>query len=90
MSLKKAFLSDAEYEEILAQLQTFHLPVTVNGLSCEDILMTTKSDKKMDKGHIRFILLQGCGNAVIDTSLSDEDLTAAIKEICKENKEAAL
>ena len=66
------------------------MPVKVNGLSFEDILTTTKSDKKMDKGHIRFILLQGCGNAVIDTSLSDDDLIEAIKEICKENKEEAL
>ena len=88
--MKKGFLSKEEYMQVLTELNAFHLPVKVSGLSCEDILMTTKSDKKMDKGHIRFILLQGCGNAVIDTSLSDEDLTEAITEICKENKEAAL
>lgn len=90
LSLKKGFLSKEEYMQVLTESNAFHLPVKVSGLSCEDILMTTKSDKKMDKGHIRFILLQGCGNAVIDTSLSDEDLTEAITEICKENKEAAL
>ena len=85
LSLKKGYLSEAEYEEILAELKTFHLPVNVSGLSCEDILRTTKSDKKMDKGHIRFILLQECGNAIIDTSLTDLDLIEAIKEICGEN-----
>ena len=90
LSLKKGCLTKSEYEEVLTELKAFHLPVKVNGLSFEDILTTTKSDKKMDKGHIRFILLQGCGNAVIDTSLSDDDLIEAIKEICKENKEEAL
>lgn len=84
LSLKKGYLSKEEYEDILAELKAFHLPINISGLSYEDILMTTKSDKKMDKGHIRFILLKECGNAVIDTSLTDLDLIDAIKEICVE------
>lgn len=90
LSLKKGYLSEIEYEEILTELKAFHLPIKVSGISFKDILTTTKLDKKMDRGHIRFILLQGYGNAVIDTSLTDEDLIEAIKEICKESKEAAV
>ncbi len=90
LSWKKGYLSESEYRKALEELKAFHLPVKVSGLSCEDILMTTKSDKKMDKGHIRFILLEKCGNAIIDTSLQDSDLMEAIKEICTEDKEAAL
>lgn len=90
LSQKKGFLSELDFQNILQELKDFRLPINVNGLCCEDILETTKADKKMDKGHIRFILLNGCGNAVIDTSLSDCDLLEAINVICAEKEEAAL
>ncbi len=90
LSLKKGFLTEMEYEEVLTGLKTFHLPIEVNGISSQDILITTKSDKKMDKEHIRFILLHGCGNAVIDTSLTDGDLIEAIQKINIENKEPVI
>lgn len=35
----------------------FYLPITVDGLKSEDILAATKSDKKMEQGTIKFILL---------------------------------
>ena len=47
----------------------------------EEILRLTKSDKKMDAGKIKFILLKKVGKAVIDTSVTDDDIRNAIKEI---------
>lgn len=70
-----------EYYEIRDMFVPFYLPITVDGIDPEEILKLTKSDKKMDAGNIRFILLKKIGRAVIDTSVTDEELLAAIEEI---------
>ena len=51
------------------------------GISAEEILQTTKSDKKMEKGHVKMILLDRIGHAVICHDVSDKEILAAIKEI---------
>ena len=56
----------------------FDLPITVDGLSSADILAATKSDKKMERGKIRFVLLKAIGHAVIDDTVTDEELSEAI------------
>ena len=46
--LEKGWISQTEYEEIKDQLQAFGLPVRTQGLKeKEEILQTTRSDKKM-------------------------------------------
>ena len=47
----------------------------------QEILRLTKSDKKMESGKIKFVLLKKIGKAVLDTSVTDEELLAAINEI---------
>ncbi|MDE7014010.1 MAG: 3-dehydroquinate synthase, partial [Kineothrix sp.] len=59
----------------------FNLPISVDGISPEKVLELTKSDKKMHAGQIKFILLKKVGKAVIDTSVTDDDILNAIKEI---------
>lgn len=83
LSWKKGWLSQEEYREIQEQFQLFGLPVETEGLNPEEILQTTKSDKKMAGKQIRFILLKEWGNAVIDTSLSDGDILEGILSIQK-------
>lgn len=41
----------------------------------------TKSDKKMENGQIKFVLLKKVGKAVIDKNVSDEDILNALSEI---------
>lgn len=84
LSWKKGWISQEEYEELKEQLQSFGLPVETEGLSKTDILETTKSDKKMAGNQIRFILLKTWGDAVIDTSLTEEELLEGIASILKE------
>ena len=38
-------------------------------------------NKKMDQGKIKFILLKKAGKAIIDTSVTDEEILAGIKEL---------
>ena len=47
----------------------------------EATLNATLSDKKMEAGKIKFVLLKKIGKAVIDTSVTDEEIIAAINEI---------
>ena len=59
----------------------FYLPITVDGLKSEDILDATKSDKKMEQGTIKFILLESVGHAVVDRTVTDEEMLEAINSI---------
>nr|MCR5500243.1 3-dehydroquinate synthase [Acetatifactor sp.] len=81
ISWKKEMLSMEEYYEIRDMFVPFCLPITVDGISPEEVLKLTKSDKKKEGDHIKFILLKKIGKAVIDTSVTDDEILAAIKEI---------
>lgn len=50
-------------------------------LSREEVIKATMNDKKMDAGTIRFILLKDMGNAVIDTTVSKEDMAAGLETV---------
>lgn len=81
ISWKKELLSMDEYYEIRDMFVPFYLPISVDGVDAEEILRLTKSDKKMEAGKIKFVLLKKIGKAVIDTSVTDEEILAAINEI---------
>lgn len=81
ISWKKELLSMDEYYEIRDMFVPFYLPISVDDIDPEEILRLTKSDKKMDAGRIRFVLLKKVGKAVIDTTVTDDEILAAIKEI---------
>ncbi len=81
ISWKRELLSMEEYYEIRDMFVPFYLPISVEGISPEEILHLTKSDKKMESGKIKFILLKKIGKAVIEKSVTDEEILAAINEI---------
>lgn len=81
LSLKKGMISEADYQRIIDLNLAFGLPVKVSNLTADQILQASKNDKKMQEGKIKFILLEGIGNAVIDHSLTDEDLLRASEEL---------
>ncbi len=87
ISRKRGLISREDYEAIARQLSSFGLPLQVRGLSAEKILEATKSDKKMEKGQIKFILMEKPGWAFADTSVTDQELREAIESIRQENQE---
>ncbi len=60
----------------------YNLPVRVCGLIPEDIVKTTKLDKKMEAGAIKFVLLCSPGEAYVARDVSDEELLLAARYIC--------
>lgn len=70
-----------EYENVKQLLEAFGLPVSTDGLRAEEVLSVTKSDKKMEQGRIKFILMKEPGYAAVDKTVTDEELLTAIREI---------
>lgn len=81
ISWKRELLSMEEYYEIRDMFVPFNLPISVEEIDPEEILRLTKSDKKMEAGKIKFVLLKKIGRAVLDSTVTDEELLAAINEI---------
>ena len=81
ISWKKEMLSMEEYYEIRDMFVPFYLPISVDDIDPEEILRLTKSDKKMSGGKIRFVLLKKIGKAVIDNTVTDEEILSAVNEI---------
>lgn len=78
ISYKRGHLSTEEFYEVRDMNVGFDLPIYVDGLESDDILKATRSDKKMEHGKIKFILLQSIGHAVIDNTVTDDVLLEAI------------
>lgn len=81
ISRNRHLLTEEEYQEVLAGCRLFDLPVSVSGLNPEEVLVVTKSDKKMEQGQIKFILMKGIGSSFIDKTVSDSELLEGILEI---------
>lgn len=78
ISWKRQLISTEEFFEIRDMNIGFELPVSFSDLETEDILSTIKSDKKMEQGKIKFILLKGIGHAFIDRSVTDSEMSEAV------------
>lgn len=84
ISWKRELISTEEFFEIRDMNVGFDLPISFTGLSSEDILKATKSDKKMEAGQIKFVLLKGIGHAYIDKTVSDQEILDAIDYLNEE------
>jgi len=81
LSLQRGYLTLEQYHDIISTIRLFEQPVTAQGLNVVEIYEVTKLDKKMDSDKIRFVLLQEVGDAVIDSTVSKEEMLAAIRSI---------
>jgi len=81
ISCKRELLTMEEYYEIRDMFVPFYLPITVDDLKPEEVLSYTKSDKKMEAGKIKFVLLKRIGKSMIDKTVKEEEILAAINEI---------
>ena len=77
----RQLISDAEYEDAINTFKAYNFPVTVDGISVEDVIKVSKNDKKMDAGKIKFILLDRIGNAYIDKTVTDDEMRAALSKV---------
>ena len=78
ISVKRGLIHSDQLPVLLEVMRQYRMPVTVAGLTPADIVKTTKSDKKMDSGTIRFILLEEIGKAYVDKTVSEEEMTEGL------------
>ncbi len=88
ISWKRNLLSMEEYYEIRDMYVPFQLPISIEGIDPEEILKLTKSDKKMESNRIRFVLLKRIGKAVLDNTVTDEEILGAVREIYFSDEDA--
>ncbi len=81
ISWQKGLLTKEEYYEIRDMFVPFNLPISIDKINPEEILALTTSDKKMEGDRIKFILLKKVGKAVIDASVTKDEIMAGIHEI---------
>ena len=77
----KGTLTKEQADDIKAVFDAFGLPVTVDGLKWEDVYSITKSDKKMDSGVVKFILLKTIGDAYVDRTITEEEMKEGFSHI---------
>jgi 3-dehydroquinate synthase len=80
ISAKRGGLGTDEVIKIRDRMKLFGLPADTADLDLEvqDIVRTTKSDKKMDSGKIKFVLLRSIGEAYVDRTVTDEEMTESL------------
>lgn len=82
ISKERGLISDADYTRILQVIASFGLPTKLSlPMEAKDIVAATKSDKKMEGNHVKFILLDGIGYAKIYKDVTDEEMLRAIASL---------
>ena len=84
ISRERGMLTEEDYQRILSLCRSFELPETTDLTEVDRILSTMKSDKKMEQGNLKFILLQKIGQAYIERNISEEEILSAIQEAANE------
>ncbi|MFP3155470.1 3-dehydroquinate synthase [Lachnospiraceae bacterium ZAX-1] len=81
LSMVNGNIDKEEFLHLRMTIEHFGLPIRLKDFpyTAEEILNTTKLDKKMESGKIKFILLQKLGNAYITKNLSDEQILEGIQ-----------
>lgn len=84
LSAHRGMLEEEALHQTEKTLESFGLPTRVQGLSAKEILETTKLDKKMEAGRIKFVLLKRTGEAFVTKDVEDKELLLAIQYIREE------
>lgn len=74
-------ITDEELSGIEQTLAHFGLKTRVEGFDSNEILLATKSDKKMVGSQVKFVLLQAPGEAYIYRELTDEQILNGISYV---------
>lgn len=84
ISYKRGHISLDDYNGIVDMLKKYNFPLTANGIEIKDVLETSKSDKKMENGVVKFILLESVGHAIIDKTVTFDEMTGGLSKIILE------
>ena len=81
ISWKKGYLQMDDYYEIRDMFVPFNLPITLDDIDPQKIMDNIKYDKKNEGNTLKFISLKKVGKAFIDTTVTTDEIKAALDEI---------
>lgn len=84
LSHRYGSLPEESFQNAIQALDQFEFPSIVKNMTAEEVLFVSKSDKKMEQGKIKFILIRQPGEAYIESELTDSQLLEAIQFILEE------
>ena len=87
IGVNRGTLTEQGYQELYLLLKELGMAVSIEGLSAQEIIAVSKSDKKMELGKVKVILLEKTGHAYIDRTVSDMEMETALKQIGAWGKE---
>ena len=80
ISAERGEISQEDVQDIKELFREFGLWQPVKDLDPAEVTETTKSDKKMEGNHVKFILLHKIGEAYIDRSVTEEEMRHALEQ----------
>lgn len=83
ISVELGMLSGAELERQSSVLTAYGLPTSATGLNVDAIRAAMLSDKKVRRGRVRWVLLDGIGHAVVRTDVPDDAVDRAVRAVLK-------
>ena len=84
LSYKRGNITISEFRDAYRLItEDYKFSLQIPDIDSKEVLNVTKSDKKMENGKIKFILLKSIGEAYIDTTVTDEEILESIDVIKK-------
>lgn len=79
LSAQRGMIPEEDVKTLCRLLKQLGLPGSARGLCLnpDQVAATTRLDKKMDAGTIKFILLQAVGQAYVDRTVTEEEMREA-------------
>lgn len=78
---RRGLVSSEDTEAAKNAFGLYGIPLKVSGIQADAVIHATKSDKKMEAGVIKFILLDGIGHAFIDRTVTEEEMKQGLSVI---------
>ena len=83
ISVARGHITQTEYDDAIQMFKDYAFPTSVTGISIDDVIRVSKSDKKMEANQIKFILLKQIGNAYIDRTVTDDEMKRSLTDIIR-------
>lgn len=81
LSTKLGYITEAEAADITDTCVLYGLPTKISGMTKEQVLEASKSDKKMQGAKVKFTVLKAIGEADSYLDFTDNDLLEAIEKV---------
>lgn len=81
ISMDRGKISQEELQDAIQMLELYEFPLHVIGITIDDVIAVSKNDKKMDAGKIKFVLLNKVGEAIIDNTVTDDEMRKSLQTI---------